>query len=380
MTNRPMHLMIPGPVDSEDEILAAMAEPTRPHYGKEWLDIYHEVIGSLKEIFQTREDLFLMPGPGTAGLEAALGSMMRTGEKVLVPRNGFFGHRLGTVAEGYGLEVHRVDAPQGQPLDPQAVREALRQRARIGALAVVHLETSTGVLNPLPEIVAVARELEVPVIVDAVSSMGGVPLPVDELGIDVCVTVANKCLACPPGVAPISVSEGAWRQIEARPDRAHGWYLDLSTWKHYATHWAHWHPYPTTMPTNVVVALRASLRRILDGGLEAHYERHRSAARRVRSVLGRLGFEALTPEAYTSPLITALYGLPGMDVEDLRRYLVDEWQIMIAGGLEDLSGKIVRVGHIGKAASPEYVERLLDGVEAYLRLKSYPVPGRDPLP
>ncbi len=374
-----MRLMIPGPVDAEDEILAAMAEPTRPHYGKEWMEVYADVVGSLQEIFQTRADLFVMPGPGTAGLEAALGSMMRTGEKVLVPRNGFFGHRLGTVAEGYGLEVCRVDAPQGHPLDPQAIRDALRQKPDIQALAVVHLETSTGVLNPLPEITAVARELEVPIIVDAVSSMGGVPVPVDELGIDVCVTVANKCLASTPGVAPISVGERAWRQIEARPDRAHGWYLNLDTWKHYVTHWGHWHPYPTTMPTNVIVALQASLRRILDGGLEAHYERHRGAARRVRSVLGRLGFELLTPEAHTSPLLTALYGLPGMDVEDLRRYLVDEWQILIAGGLEDLSGKILRVGHIGKAASSDYVEHLLDGVEAYLRLKGYKVPGREPL-
>jgi len=181
-------------------------------------------------------------------------------------------------------------------------------------------------------------------------------------------------------VAPISVGEGAWRQIEARPDRAHGWYLNLDTWKHYAIHWGSWHPYPTTMPTNVVVALRASLRHILAGGLEAYYERHRDAARRVRSVLGRLGFKAVTPEEYTSPLITALYGPPGMDVEDLRRYLVEEWQIMIAGGLEDLSGKIVRVGHMGKAASADYVERLLDGVEAYFRLKGSAVPEREPRP
>lgn len=374
-----MRLMIPGPVDAEDEILAALAEPTRPHYGKEWLEIYDEVIDGLKQVFQTRGDLFLMPGPGTAGLEAALGSMLRTGEKVLVPRNGFFGHRLGTVAEGYGLEVCRVDAPQGEPLDPEAIREALRHSPDIQALAVVHLETSTGVLNPLAEIAAVAREQEVPLIVDAVSSMGGVPLPVDELGIGVCVTVANKCLACPPGVAPISVSEEAWRQMDARANRAHGWYLDLATWRHYADHWGDWHPYPTTMPTNVVVALQTSLRRILGGGLEAYYERHRSAARRVRSVMGPLGFKPVTPEAHTSPLITALYGPPGMDVEDLRAYLVAEWQIMIAGGLEDLSGKIVRVGHMGKAATSDYVERLLDGVEAYLRLKGYAVPQRKAL-
>lgn len=374
MTAQQFRLMIPGPVDVEEDVLAAMAEPVLPHYGQQWLGVYHETIERLKQIFGTHNDLFLMAGPGTAGLDAALGSLTRTGEKVLVPTNGFFGRRLVAIARGYGLEVHTVEAPAGQPLDPEAVRRYLRAEREIQALAVVHLETSTGILNPVREIAAVADEFGVPTVVDAVSSLGGVPLPVDEWHIDVCVTVANKCLACPPGVAPISVSQRAWEQIERKGDRAHGWYLNLRTWKEYARNWASWHPYPTTLPTNNIVALLVSLRCILDGGLEAYYQRHVRAAQTVRTRLKQLGFQMLADEAYTSPLITAMYGLPGMDIADLGRYLVDEWQIMISGGLDELQGKIFRVGHIGKAASADYTDRFLAGVEAYLRLRGYDVP------
>jgi alanine-glyoxylate transaminase/serine-glyoxylate transaminase/serine-pyruvate transaminase len=370
-------LMIPGPVDAEDDVLAAMAEPTLPHYGKEWLAIYWETIEHLQQVFGTKNDLFLVTGPGTAGLDAALGSLTRTGDKVLVPNNGFFGRRLGTVARSYGLDVHTVTAPTGQPLDVAAIRQCLIDEGDIQALAVVHLETSTAVLNPLQEIAAVAGEFDVPLIVDAVSSMGGIPLPVDEWGIDICVTVSNKCLASPPGLAPMAISQRAWEQMDRKAGRAHGWYLDLRVWKDYAINWGSWHPYPTSMPTNNVVALLVSLRHILDEGMEAYYARHTQAARTVRERLMQLGFQMLTPEAHTSPLITAMYGLPGMDIDDLRRYLLEEWQIMISGGLDDLAGKIIRVGHIGRAASVEYTNQFLDGVDAYLRLRGYDVPPRE---
>jgi alanine-glyoxylate transaminase/serine-glyoxylate transaminase/serine-pyruvate transaminase len=371
-----LRLMIPGPVDVEESILAAMAEPTLPHYGQEWLEIYRETIERLQRVFGTGNDLFLMTGPGTAGLDAALGSLARTGDKVLVAHNGFFGRRLGVVARSCGLEVQEVEVPTGQPLDPEAIRRCLAAEPDVQVLAVVHLETSTAVLNPLRDIATVAREFDVPLVVDAVSSMGGVPLPVDEWGIDVCVTVSNKCLACPPGLCPLSVSQRAWQQVDRKSDRAHGWYLDLGVWKDYAHRWGSWHPYPTTLPTNNIVALLASLRRILAEGLEAYYAHHVRAARSVRDRLAQLGFQLLTPEPYSSPLITAVYGLPGMDVDDFRRYLVQEWQIMIAGGLDDLAGKIFRVGHMARAATAEYTGRFLDGVDAYLRLRGYDVPPR----
>jgi len=374
MTKEQIKLMIPGPVDAEDEVLAAMAEPTLPHYGPRWLAIYEQTIECLQQIFATRNDMILMVGPGTAGLDAALGSLAQTGDKVLVPHNGFFGQRLGTVARCYGLDVQTVEATPGRPLDPDAIRARLSAEPGIQAVAVVHLETSTGVLNPLPEIAAVVRDFEVPLIVDAVSSLGGMPLPVDDWGIDVCVTVINKCLGCPAGLAPLSVSDRAWAQMDRKWDRAHGWYLNLRIWKEYASSWGSWHPYPATLPTNLIVALLASLRRILAGGLEAHYERHVRASRTVREGLKRLGFELFTPEAHASPLITAACGLPGMDVEDLRRYLLEERRIMVSGGLEDLHGQIFRIGHIGKAASDEYSQAFLQGVMAYLQLQGYDVP------
>lgn len=377
MATRDFRLMIPGPVDVEDDVLEAMAQPVLPHYGPMWLERYHETIDLLKQVFGTQGDLFPLVGPGSAGLDAALGSLTRTGEKVLVPANGFFGRRFRVIAQSYGLDVRTVEAPMGQPLDPEAIRQCLSAEPDIQAIGVVHLETSSGVLNPLREIASVAQEFGVPVIADAVSSMGGVPLPVDEWGIDVCATVVNKCLACPPGLAPISVSQRAWQQIDAKGGRAHGWYLNLRVWKDYAVNWASWHPTPITMPSNLVAALLVSLRRILGGGLEAHYDRYVQASQTVRARLMQLGFEMFTAEAHSSPLITAMRGLPGMDVEDLRRYLLEERQIMISGGLEEQRGKIFRVGHIGKASSAGYVKELLDGVDAYLRLRGYNVPPRE---
>jgi alanine-glyoxylate transaminase/serine-glyoxylate transaminase/serine-pyruvate transaminase len=359
--------MIPGPVDVADDVLAAMAQPTQPHYGNEWLEIYDETIGLLKWLFGTEADLFLMPGPGTAGLDAALGSLMAAGEKVVMAHNGFFGRRLMSVARSYGLDVCPVGAPTGRPLDPEDVRRCLADTPDARALALVHLETSTSVLNPLQALTEVAAEFGVPVIVDAVSSLGGVPLPVDAWGIDVCVTVSNKCLAAPPGLAPISISDRAWAQIEALGARAHGWYLDLRTWRRYADEWGSWHPYPTTLPTNNVMALLTSLRHIAGGGLQAYYDWHAAAAGRVREVLGAWGFTMLTEPAYTSPLITAMHTPPGVDPEALRGYLLNECRIMISGGLDDLAGKIVRVGHIGKAATDDYVEAFLEGTAAYLR-------------
>jgi len=377
MTDRSLRLMIPGPVEAEDEVLAALAQPVLPHYGAPWMEIYRETIDRLKQVFGTQEDILLMVGPGTAGLDAALGSLMRTGEKVLILDNGFFGRRLGTVAQSYGLEIGAVRAPMDRPIDPEAVRQFLNREPGVQAVTAVHLETSSGVLNPVQEIAAVANDFGIPIIVDAVSSMGGIPLPVDRWGIDVCVTVCNKCLACPPGVAPMSVGRRAWDQIDHKGGRGHGWYLNLSTWKEYAVRWATWHPYPVTLPTNNIIALLASLRRILDMGLEAYYERHVQAAHVVRTGLQRLGFQMFTPEAYASPLLTAVHGLPGMDIDDFRRYLVENWQVMIAGGLDELQGKIYRVGHMGKAASVEYAEWFLDGVEAYLHLKGYSAPPRE---
>jgi alanine-glyoxylate transaminase/serine-glyoxylate transaminase/serine-pyruvate transaminase len=375
LTEQQVKLMIPGPVGVEDEVLAAMAEPVRAHYGPAWVEIYDEVLERLKWVFCTQNDMLLMIGPGTVGLEAAIGSLVRRGDKILVAHNGFFGHRMSVIGRSHDLEVRTAEATLGQPIDPDAIRQQLAAEPDIQALAVVHLETSTGVLNPLQEVISVAHEFDVPLIVDAVSTLGGIPLPVDEWGIDVCVTVGNKCLAGPIGLVPVSISQRAWDQMERKREGAHGWYLNLRTWKDYATEWAPAHPYPTTLPTNNIMGLLASLRLIERQGLEAYYARHVEAAEHVRDGLRRMGFEMFVPEADASPLITTGRGMPGMDVEDLRRFLLAERQIMVGGGIEDLRGKIFRVGHIGKAASAEYCEAFLEGVKAYLQLQDFDLPA-----
>ena len=369
-------LMIPGPVDVEDEVLAAMSSASMPHYGADWLEIYHDVIAMLKQVFQTENDVLLMPGPGSAALDAALGSLLAPGELVCIPVSGFFSRRLVKIANANGLHVLPVDFAQGQPVEPETLRQRMAEQRemerrsgnqpRLRALAMVHHETSTGVLNPLPEIVAVAREFDLPIIVDAVSSMGGVPLPVDEWGIDVCVTVANKCLATPPGVAILSVSPRAWEMIAAQENSGRGWYLNLSTWRYYMDNWA-WHPYPITLPTNNIIALQVSLKRILAEGLEAHYASYVRASSLVRQGLRDMGFEMFVADEWACPVVSAVRARPDVPAGELHDFLRDEHGILIAGGLEDLHGIIFRVGHMGKAASQEYSLAFLQGVEDFLR-------------
>jgi alanine-glyoxylate transaminase/serine-glyoxylate transaminase/serine-pyruvate transaminase len=367
-------LFIPGPCEPYEDVLAAMAQPTPRHYGSEWLEIYHETLGLLKRVFQTENDLFIVPGTGSALMDMAFGSLLSTGETVIVGDNGFFGDRLRATAEAYGLRVVRFTAPHGRPLDADDLRSALDREPEARAVAVVHHETGTTVLNPLRELAEVTHGAGLPIIVDAVSSLGGVPLPVDEWGIDVCVGVANKCLECPPGVAFISVGPRAWEWADRNKGQPHGWYLNLHTWKKYSTDWASWHPYPVTLPTNNILGLRVSLRRILDAGLDAHFARFRRAARAVRHGLEAVGFEMLIDEAFASPVATAVKARPEFRVIELVSYLAESHGILVSGGLGPLAGKIFRVGHMGKAAGRPYLVDFLSAVEMFLRQKELAVP------
>lgn len=369
-------LFIPGPCEVDEEVLAAMAQPTLRHYGAEWMEVYRETVGLLRQVFQTQNDLFIVPGAGSALLDMALGSLLLSGDTVVVGDNGFFGARLATIAAAYGLRVIPFTAPQGRPLDPDDLRRLLAREPQARAVALVHHETATTVLNPLQELAEVTRQAGRLLIVDAVSSLGGVPLPVDEWGVDVCVSVANKCLECPPGLAFISVGPRAWEASERAADQSHGWYLNLRVWRQYAADWSSWHPYPVTLPTNNIVALRVSLRRILASGLEAHFGRFRRAAWAVRRGLEALGFEMLIEEPFAAPIATAVKARPEFPVSELMDYLAREHGILVSGGLEALAGKIFRVGHMGLAATEPYLRDFLLAVEAFLREKGLSVsPG-----
>jgi alanine-glyoxylate transaminase/serine-glyoxylate transaminase/serine-pyruvate transaminase len=280
--------------------------------------------------------------------------------------NGFFGQRLATIARYRGIETVTVTAPWGQPISPDDVRAALAKHSSIAGLIVVHHETSTGVLNPVSDLGALAQEFDVPFIVDAVSSLGGEDLAMDDWGIDICVTASQKCLEAPPGLAPVAVSRHAWAVMDRKGHFPAGWYLNLRVWRQYVEDWGDWHPFPVTMATNNVLALRAALDRLEAEGLDRRIARYRDAAPFLRAGLRDLGSQLFVNGEVASSTITAVRRRPGMDVAQLITFLQEKHGIRIAGGLGETRGEIFRVGHMGKAASREYVSLLLEALADYL--------------
>jgi len=368
-------LFTPGPGDVEEDILAEMAHPVIRHYGPEWMEIHHDLQALLQHIFLTQNDIFTVPGPASALHDMAIGSLLAKGQKIIVGLNGFFGDRLADISEAYGLAVVPFTAPLGQPLDPGELRRLLREHPDARAVALVHHETSTTVLNPLRELSEAAHEAGRVIIVDAVSSLGGVELPVDAWGIDVCVTAANKCLEALPGIGFISVGPRAWELVDSHSGIGQGWYLNLRTWRTYAAEWGSWHPSPVTLPVNNILAVRASLHKIVSGGLEAHRAKYTRASRSVRAGLCNMGFDMFVPEEWASPVVTAVRARPEFDLGEMSRWLSVQRGIAIGGGLGPLAGKICRIGHLGKAAEREYRIDFLFAVEEFLRHKGLKVPA-----
>lgn len=359
-------LMIPGPVSVEDDVLAALARPIRPHYGKDWVALYEGLCSRLARIFQTRSEVHLLFGPGSAAMEMALGSVLGPGEEVLVAVNGFFGERIARVARALQLEVLRVEAPLGRPVDADQVEAALSQHPRVRAVALVHHETMTGVLNPVAEVAGRAGARGALAVVDAVSSLGGTQLDMDSWGLDLCVSVANKCLGGPVGVAPIACSERAREAMDDGRPKSAGWYLNLATWRRYREKWGPWHPHPTTMPVSAIQALSVAVDRILEMGLEEHLARHQRASSRLRAGLRQLGFELLVEDEHASPVTTAVASRPGMRVSHYIDWLQQRHGLRVAGGLGELAGRSFRVGTMGRAIQPEVVDRYLAATREYL--------------
>jgi alanine-glyoxylate transaminase/serine-glyoxylate transaminase/serine-pyruvate transaminase len=363
-----MRLMIPGPVTVEEEVLREMGAPVQAHYGPEWTAVYNETRELMKDVFRTKGDVHILVGSGSAGLDAAIGSMVASGETVIVGRNGFFGQRLVEISRHYAQRVVTVDAAPGDPLDPSAVSDALAQHPDAAALAVVCLETSTAVVNPIAEISAVARQHNLPLIVDAVSSLGGVPLEMDEWGIDICVSASQKCLGAPPGLAPLAISPRAWEVMASKPQRGHGWYLNLENWQRYAESWGDWHPYPVTMATNNILALRAGLQSLLAEGLDARIRRYISLALRLRNGVRRLGLRPFTPDDSLAPVLTAVYAPDGVPSGEIVRYLLEAHQIKISGGLgPELRDRIFRIGHMGGVVGEADIDAVLEALAAFLQ-------------
>lgn len=361
-------LMIPGPVMLEDDVLFQMGQQAQPHYGPEWTAIFNETIDLLKQVFETKGDVHILVGSGTAGVDASIASLTAPGETIVVGANGHFGHRLAEIGQSYGLNVIVVEAALGQPLRVVDFDAVLTQHPNAAAVAVVHLETSTTVLNPVEDIARVARQHDVPVIVDAVSSLGGVPLSMDDWGIDLCASASQKCLGAPAGLAQVAVSQRAWGIMASKPHRNHGWYLDLQVWQEHARKWSDWHPYPITMPTNTVLALRASLQGLLAEGVANRIQHYSNLANRLRSGIRELGLKLFASEDCLAPVLTGVISPDGIPSSQIVNYLLNEHGIKISGGFGDeMKERIFRVGHMGPTLTESDIDDVLNGVEAFLK-------------
>ncbi|MFV1858546.1 MAG: alanine--glyoxylate aminotransferase family protein [Anaerolineales bacterium] len=364
-------LMIPGPVAVEDDVLQEMGAPVRAHYGKEWTAIYSDTRSLLKEVFNTRGEVHILVGSGSSGLDAAIGSLTAHGDTAIVGTNGYFGDRLIEICEAYGLTVVPVEAPLGEPLRASDFEAALSQVSNAALVVAVHVETATSVVNPIEEISSVARKSGVPMVVDAVSALGGVLLEMDAWGIDICVSASQKCLGAPPGLAPVAISPRAWEIMDSKPDRGHGWYLNLQTWRRFAEEWGLWHPFPVTMATNNVMALRASLKDLLADGIDSRIAHHTELALRLRNGVRDLGLQPLTPDDRLAPVLTAVLAPQGIHSARIVRYMLEEHGIKIAGGLgEPLSRTTFRIGHMGPQVDAADIDEVLEGLSGFLRSNS----------
>jgi len=358
-------LMIPGPIQPDEDVLEVMGSPVSAHYGPEWRDIYNYTTGMLKRIFNTQGDVYLMVGSGSTAIDTCIGSAFSTGEKLVVGVNGFFGDRICQIAMGYGLEVVRVECEWGKPLSPDQFEVALNHHPDALGVAVVHLETSTTIVNPIEEIGRDVRQYGLLYLVDAVSSLGGLPLRMDDWGIDLCASASQKCLGAPPGLGPVAVGPRGWEAIDRNPDKSHGWYCNLRTWRQYSIDWGDWHPFPVTHATNNVMALKTSLENLLEEGIDSRIDRYRQLAHYLRKKLVGIGMPPFTPEELMAPVITAAYGPPGVLTGEIVDFLADKHRIKIAGGLGDLKDKIFRIGHMSPSVSENDIDLVINALAEF---------------
>jgi len=341
-----------------------MTEPLLGHLDPDFLRIMDSCREKLRAVLRTENTVTLAtPGTGTSGMEAAVMNAVQPGDEVVVGVCGYFGGRIAEMAERAGGRGTRVEAPWGSPVGPEAMRTAiLRGGARV--VAVVHAETSTGVLQPVEPIVAAAREAGALTIVDCVTSLGGVPVETDRWGADVVYSATQKCLSAPPGAAPITVSKEAWSRISAREVPPNSWYLDLRLLEAY---WDERRVYHHTAPISMVYALHEALSLVLEEGLEARWARHERNGRALQAGLEAMGLQLHAEAGHRLPVLTTVKVPEGIDEAAIRRGLLERYSIEVGGGLGELRGKVWRVGLMGEASTPGNVLYFLSAFGRLLR-------------
>jgi len=363
-------LRIPGPTPLPERVVRSMNRPMIDHRGPEFAAILAEITAGAKRVFKTKNDLLLLTSSGTGGLESAVANLVSPGDEVVAALCGNFGERFAALAAAYGANVVRLEFEWGQPVDPDDLKVVLQRHPKAQVVLLTHNETSTGLTNPLRELAQTARSAERVVVVDGVSSISSIDIETDSWGVDVAVSGSQKGWMAPPGIALVSVSERAWaQQAKARSPR---FYFD---WKEAKT-WAEKGMTPFTPAVPVAFALQEGLRMLQEEGLNKVYERHQRLARATQAGLQALGFQLFAQDGYRSNTVTSAVPPPGLDVAALRSLLDTKYGVVIAGGQGKMTGKMVRVGHLGAVAEGDVVQVIWAMEQALEELDIAPADGR----
>jgi len=356
-------LMGPGPSDIHPRVLEAMAKPTVGHLDPYYLQLMDRMQDLLRQLFRTKNEMTMaISATGSAGMETCVVNLIEPGDSMVVCINGVFGMRMADVAERAGAVVTRVEKPWGEIFSPEDLKGALAE-AKPKVVGIVMAETSTGASQPLPEISNLVHDAGGMLLVDAVTSLGGMLVEVDAWNIDAIYSGTQKCLSCPPGLSPVSLSNRAVESILARKTKVQSWYLDTTM---LANYWGTDRVYHHTAPINMTYGLYEALRLILDEGLDACFARHQKNHEALKAGLAALGMEYAVELSHSLPMLNAVRIPEGVDDAATRRALLDRFGIEIGGGLGAFAGKVWRIGLMGHASRQNNVLLLLSALEQLL--------------
>ncbi len=361
-------LMGPGPSDVPARVLQAMAAPCIGHLDPYFLATMNETQQLLRHLFQTGNALTMpVSATGSAGMEACFVNLVECGDEVVVAVNGVFGTRMCDIVTRIGGKLIRVDGEWGRAVDPAAVEKAVKG-CKPKVVAVVHAETSTGACTPLAEISRIAHAAGALFLVDCVTSLGGMDVPIDALNVDAAYSGTQKCISCPPGLAPVTFSPAAIKALEQRKHPVVSWYLDLGMVRDY---WGNERKYHHTAPINMVYAIREALRIIAEEGLPARFARHRLNHCALVAGLEAMGLTMLVPEKERLPMLNAVRIPEGLSDAKVRKALLTDFAIEIGGGLGQFAGKVWRVGLMGHSCRRKNVFLFLAALETVLKAEGF---------
>ncbi len=340
-----------------------------PHYGAKWTAFYKETTSKFQKIFRTKNDVMIVPMPGQLSVEMAVANLVTKGQEAFICTNGFFGDMIGVMVRYWGGKPVMIRSKAvNTAVTAEDVKETL-DGAKDPAgkpLFVVYNETSAGILNPAPEIFKVCRERGVLTVLDAISAFGGINVRVDEWQTDYAIGYASKAIGGIFGANPVAIGQNVWDTAKRNKDKIHTRYLNLNVWRESLEEMGDWHPHPSSMPTSVIVGLSKAADLVLAEGLEQRYRRHKEVAKFTRDGLEALGLELFPDKRYFSNTVS-VFKTDAKSNKEIRHQLLSRYDIMVSGGLGELEGKIIRIGHMGTSAAYPKVAVTLDAIGAIVK-------------